>query len=150
MAAVHPGAIAVLAGALGYAISHVLTKRLSATQTPLVILFYMTAIQLPLGLVLALPGWVWPSTASWPWVAVVALTALSAHYCLARALHLADATVVVPLDYLRLPLIAVVGFIFYGEALDPWLLVGATIVFAATWLNLKSARGGSAARSSSS
>jgi S-adenosylmethionine uptake transporter len=44
------------------------------------------------------------------------------------------------MDFLRLPLIAVVGFVFYGEALQIWVLVGAVIVFAAAWLNLKSAR----------
>jgi len=140
VAIVSPGALAVLGGALGYAASHVFTKRLSSTETPLAILFYMTVIQLPLGLVPALPGWVWPSAASWPWVVVVATTALSAHYCLARAFRLADASVVVPMDFLRLPLIAIVGFVFYDEALQVWVLVGAVIVFAAAWLNLKSVR----------
>ena len=120
--------------------SHVLTKRLSATETPLTILFYMTAIQLPLGLLPALHGWVWPSGAAWPWVCVIAVTSLSAHYCMTHAFKLADASVVVPMDFLRLPLIAVVGFVFYGEALKIWVLVGAVIVFTATWLNLKSAR----------
>ena len=140
VAIVSRGALAVLGGALGYAASHVFTKRLSSAETPLAILFYMTMIQLPLGLVPALPGWVWPSAAAWPWVVVVATTALSAHYCLARAFGLADASVVVPMDFLRLPLIAIVGFVFYDEALQVWVLVGAVIVFAAAWLNLKSAR----------
>ena len=140
IAIVSPGALAVFAAALGYATSHVLTKRLSRTDTPLAILFYMTAIQLPLGLVPALPKWVWPSAALWPWVVVVAVTALSAHYCLARAFRLADATVVVPMDFLRLPLIAVVGFFAYGETLEVWVLVGAIIVFVGAWLNLKSAQ----------
>lgn len=139
IALVSPGALAVLAGALGYAVSHTLTKHLSRTETPLAIIFYMTAIQLPLGLVPALARWVWPSLGAWPWVAVVALTALSAHYCLARAFRLADATVVVPMDFLRLPLIAVVGLIFYGEALQVWVLIGTLLVFLGTWLNLTAA-----------
>jgi drug/metabolite transporter (DMT)-like permease len=139
IAIISPGALAVLGGAVGYAVSHIFTKRLSATETPLTILFYMTVIQLPLGLVPALPGWVWPAVSLWPWVGVVAVTALSAHYCLTRAFRLADATVVVSMDFLRLPLIAVVGFLFYSEPLQIWVFVGALIVFAATWLNLKSA-----------
>jgi drug/metabolite transporter (DMT)-like permease len=147
MAVVSAPALAVLGGALCYAISHVFTKRLSGTETPLTILFYMTVIQLPLALVPSLPHWVWPSAALWPWVGVVAVTALSAHYCLTRAFQLADATVVIPMDFLRLPLIAVVGFIFYGEALNIWVFVGALIVFAATWLNLRSASGSNQARS---
>ena len=147
LAVVSAPALAVLGGALCYAISHVFTKRLSGTETPLTILFYMTVIQLPLGLVPALPHWVWPSAALWPWVGIVAVTALSAHYCLTRAFQLADATVVIPMDFLRLPLIAVVGFLFYGETVKIWVFVGALIVFAATWLNLKSASNSNPARS---
>ena len=139
VASVSPGALAVLAAAFAYAFSHTLTKRLSGTDAPITILFYMTAIQLPLGLIPALPGWAWPSAGMWPWVVIVATTALSAHYCLTRAFQLADASVVVPLDFLRLPLIALVGLVFYGEPLNPWVMAGALIVFAATWLNLKSA-----------
>jgi drug/metabolite transporter (DMT)-like permease len=138
-ATISVAALAVLGGAFCYAISHVFTKRLSSTQTPLTILFYMTVIQLPLGLVPALPRWVWPSAALWPWVCIVALTALSAHYCLTRAFRLADASMVVPLDFLRLPLIAVVDFFVYDEALNIWVFAGAAIVFVATWLNLRSA-----------
>jgi drug/metabolite transporter (DMT)-like permease len=147
MAAVSIPALAVLGGALCYAISHVFTKRLSGTEKPLTILFYMTVIQLPLGLVPAVPHWVWPSAALWPWVSVVAVTALSAHYCLTRAFQLADATVVIPMDFLRLPLIAMIGFLFYGETVKIWVFVGALIVCAATWLNLKSASTSSPVRS---
>ena len=139
IAMVSPAALAVLGSAVAYALSHIFTKRLSATETPLAILFYMTVIQLPLALVPSLSGWVWPSAKLWPWVGVVAVTALSAHYCLTRAFRLADATIVVSMDFLRLPLIAMVGFLFYGEPLQIWVLVGALIVFAATWLNLRSA-----------
>jgi drug/metabolite transporter (DMT)-like permease len=139
IAMVSPTALDVQGSAVAYALSHIFTKRLSATETPLAILFYMTVIQLPLALVPSLSGWVWPSAKLWPWVGVVAVTALSAHYCLTRAFRLADATIVVSMDFLRLPLIAMVGFLFYGEPLQIWVLVGALIVFAATWLNLKSA-----------
>lgn len=132
-------ALVVLGGALCFAISHVFVKRLTRTETPLTIPFYMTAIQLPISLLPALPHWVWPSGGMWSWVGVVAVTSVSAHYCLARAFQLADATVVVPMDFLRLPLIAVIGFAFYGEALTVWVFVGGLIVCIATWLNLKSA-----------
>lgn len=139
-------ALAVLGAASAYALSHVFTKRLSAIDSALAILFYMTAIQLPLGLLPALSGWKWPSPASCPWVAVVAVAALSAHYCLTRALRLADATAVVAMDFLRLPLIALVGLVLYQEPLEPAVMVGALVVFAATYVNLKSPAGASASR----
>jgi drug/metabolite transporter (DMT)-like permease len=134
------GALAVLGAAFAYAISYIMTKKLSATDTPLAILFYMTAIQFPLGLLAALFDWRWPSPWAWPWVVAVAVTALLAHYCMARAFRLADATVVVPLDFLRLPLIALLGWLLYAEPVNGWVLAGAACVFAGIWLNLKSAQ----------
>jgi drug/metabolite transporter (DMT)-like permease len=133
------GALAVFAAAFCYAVSHTLTRKLAGTETPMSILFYMTVIQLPLGLFPALSNWVWPKLADWPWVVVVGVTALSAHYCMARALKLAEATVVVTLDFMRLPLIMVVGLALYGEALDPWIIIGAGIIFVGVYVNLRDA-----------
>jgi len=133
------GALAVLAAAFCYAVSHTLTRKLTGTETPMSILFYMTVLQLPLGLFPALPDWVWPKITDWPWVVVVGVTALSAHYCMARALMLAEATVVVTLDFMRLPLIMAVGFALYGEAFDPWIIIGAGLIFAGVYVILSDA-----------
>jgi drug/metabolite transporter (DMT)-like permease len=117
-----------------------MVKSLTATDSPLTILVYMTLVHLPIALVFSLSDWVWPSGENWLWIAIVGLTGLSAHYCLARALQIADATLVVPLDFMRLPLIAAVGFLVYDEALNPWVLGGAAVVFAANFLNIRFAR----------
>lgn len=139
-AIVHPAAIAVLAAALGYAAAYVFTKSLSAVDRPIVILFWMNVIQLVIGLVPSALTWVTPSPALWPWVAVIGMSGLASHYCIARAMAFADATVVVPLDFLRLPLIAVVGFFFYAEPFDPFVLAGAVLVVGGNMLNLFSDR----------
>ena len=137
VAVINPASLVVLLGAFGYALSHTWTRRLALSDTPLTILFYMTVIQLPLGLVPALGEWVTPSPAAWPWLLVVGLTGLSAHYCMTRALALADATVVVPMDFLRLPLIAVIGFAVYAEPLDGYVLAGATVMFVGNFVNVR-------------
>lgn len=137
LAVVHPAALAVLGGAGGYALSHTLTRKLTLKDAPLAILFYMTAIQLPIGLVLSLKDWVTPSPDLIPWLLVVGLAALSAHYCMARALTLADVTVVVPLDFLRLPLIALVGFVFFGEGLDWLVFLGALVMLGGNFVNIR-------------
>ncbi len=136
IAVVNPASLAVLGGALGYALSHTLTRKLALVDTPLTILFYMTLIQLPLGFVTSIFDWTTPSAAMWPWILVVGVTALSGHYCMARALALADAIYVVPLDFLRLPLIAAVGFAFYGEPLDWLVLAGGALMFAGNLVNI--------------
>jgi len=137
LAVINPASLAVLGGALGYALSHTLTRRLALVDTPLTILFYMTLIQLPLGFVTSIFDWTTPSAAMLPWIIVVGVTALSGHYCMARALALADAIVVVPMDFLRLPLIAFVGALFYGEPLDWLVLAGGSVMFTGNLVNIQ-------------
>ncbi len=139
MRVVDPAALVVLVGALGFSMSHVLTKRLTRRDAPLAILFYMTVLQLPMGLLPALDDLTLPSLVHGPWLVMVGITALSAHYCMARAFALADATVVVPMDFLRLPLIAVVGYLFYREGLDPLLFAGALLMLGGNYVNVRAA-----------
>ncbi len=129
-----------LAAAVCYAATHTLTKRLTLTDGPLVVLFWMSLVQLPLGLLPALLDWVPLAWAEVPAILALGLSGLGAHYCLTSALRLADATVVVPLDFLRLPLIAVVGLLLYGEPLDPFVLLGGGLVAVGIWLGLASER----------
>lgn len=129
--------IAALA-AVGFAGSIVCTKMLTRTETIMGILFWLTAMQAIFGIVAS--GYdgdiAWPSAASWPWVAMIALAGLLAHTCLTNALTVAPATVVTPMDFIRLPVIAVVGMAFYGESLDPLVFVGAALIFGGNYLNI--------------
>lgn len=125
---VQPGALVMLLGSLAYATTMITTKQLSGSDTPLALLFYMSLIQIPLALLPALPHWVTPRLADAPWILCLGIAGFAAHYCMARAYRLADVTVVVPLDFLRLPLIAVVGMLFYAEPLQPAVLLGAAIM----------------------
>jgi len=133
---IHPAALVMLGGSLAFATTMITTKRLSSTDSPLVILFYMSVIQLPLGLIPALPVWVMPTVADLPWVIGVGVAGYSAHYCMTRAFRLADATLVVPLDFLRLPLIAVVGALFYREPIELATMLGAVVMFAGTYYSV--------------
>ena len=128
--------LAVLAAAVGYASSNTMTKLLTRTDTPLAILFYMSVVQLPLGFFPSLHDWVTPSPAMVPWIVVVGVSGLAAHYCMARAFLLADAIVVIPMDFLRLPLVAMLGYVLYGEGIDPWLLAGAVVIMGGNLLNI--------------
>jgi drug/metabolite transporter (DMT)-like permease len=137
LAVISPASLAVLGSAFCYALSHTLTRRLALVDTPLTILFYMTVIQLPLGFFTSIFNWTTPTLEMLPWIIVVGAAALSGHYCMARALAIADAIVVVPLDFLRLPLIAAVGFLFYGESLDWFVLAGGVVMFSGNFLNIQ-------------
>jgi len=137
LAVISPASLAVLGGAVCYALSHTLTRKLAQVDTPLAILFYMTLIQLPLGFASSIFDWATPSMTMLPWIIVVGVTALSGHYCMARALAIADAIVVVPLDFLRLPLIAGVGALIYHEPLDWLVLAGGGVMFTGNLINIR-------------
>jgi drug/metabolite transporter (DMT)-like permease len=134
---IHPAALVMLAGAFAYATTMITTKRLVGRDSAFAILFYMAAIQLPLGLFPALSQWVSPGIADVPWIAAIGAAGLISHYCLTRALRIADAMVVVPIDFLRLPLIAVVGMLFYGEPLELPVMLGAAVIFAGTYYSIR-------------
>jgi len=136
----HPAALVALAASLFYAGNMIATKRLSSTDTPLAILFWMSVVQTPLALATALPQWVAPPPSSLPWMAVMGVGSYTAHYCMTRAFKLADATIVVPIDFTRLPLIAVVGALFYREPVDALIFVGAAVIFAGTYYCLSRER----------
>lgn len=134
---VQPAALVMLAGSFAFASTMIATKRLSENDSALAVLFYMSAIQLPLGLIPALPGWVAPTLTDVPWTVAVGGAALSAHYCMTRAVRIADAMLVIPIDFLRLPLIAVVGMLFYREPLEMPILLGAALIFAGTYYSIR-------------
>jgi drug/metabolite transporter (DMT)-like permease len=133
---VEPAALVMLLGSLCYAAQFIVTKRLVASESALSVLFWMSVIQTPVALALALPAWVSPGPAHVPWIVAIGIFSFTAHYCITQALKLGEATLVVPVDFLRLPLIAVVGAAAYGEPFDPMVFVGAAIIFAGTYYSL--------------
>jgi drug/metabolite transporter (DMT)-like permease len=135
---VSPAALVMLAGAFAYGATMVATKRLAGTESALAILFYMSLVQVPMGLVPALAGnWVTPAPADAPWILATGACGLVAHYCMTRAFRVADATLVVPIDFLRLPLIAGVGALLYGEPIEAATFVGAVVIFAGTYYSIR-------------
>ncbi|MCG7585003.1 DMT family transporter [Photobacterium sp. OFAV2-7] len=133
----NPASLIVLLAAVSFAASYVATKSLSLTESPITILFYMSLIQLPISLVLMLPDWQTPQGGEWLYLLIVGLTGLSAHYCIAKAMQYADASVVVTLDFLRLPLIAVVGMLFYGEAVELAVMAGGLLMVVGNIINVR-------------
>lgn len=134
---INPASFYVLIAAFFYAASYVSTKALAPTDSPLIVLFYMSAMQFAFGLVLGLPGFVMPDAHQWLWLLVVGVSAFSAHYCMTSAMKHAEVSVVVTLDFLRLPLIAVVGMLVYHEAFRPELLAAAALMLTGNLINMQ-------------
>lgn len=134
---INPGQLIALAAAVGFSISVAMVKSLTRTDQPLAIIFWMLAVQAAASLLPALYVWTWPSLVIWGWCIVIAFCGTFSHYCMARALLHADATVVVPMDFLRVPLTAAAGWLLYSERLDAFTVLGATLILAGNFLNLK-------------
>jgi drug/metabolite transporter (DMT)-like permease len=138
LSVVQPAALLMLGVAAALAISVIATKALTATQSTFAILFWMNLIQLPL-------NWLGSGPALWTGVrpehalplAGLCLGGLLAHVCLTNAYRHGDAVMVVPLDFLRIPLIALIGWRLYGEPLDPFVLLGSVSIIAGILWNLR-------------
>lgn len=133
-----PGIISAALCAIGFAGAFISTKLLARTESITCILFWLTLMQLVLGIVCtSYDGDITiPSKSSLPLLALIGCAGLLAHYCLTSALKLASILFVSPIDFLRLPLVAIIGVIFYNEAINSWVIIGAIIVFGSNFLNI--------------
>ncbi|MGP6088317.1 DMT family transporter [Antarctobacter jejuensis] len=135
---VHIGQLTAALAAIGFAGSAVFTRLLTRTEKITCILFWLTVMQAVFGLICAgIDGDIAiPAMDSLPWVVLIACAGLVAHFCLTTALSLAPATVVMPIDFARLPVIALVGMVLYAEKVDPLVILGALVIFGANYANI--------------
>jgi drug/metabolite transporter (DMT)-like permease len=132
--AVQAGQWIALAAAVGFGISVIMVKSLTRTESVVAIIFWMLIVQSAIGLLPALETWRTPSAQVWPWILLIAFVGTFSHYCMARAMLHADATVVVPMDFLRVPLTAAAGWLLYAERIDRWTVLGAALILGAVAL----------------
>jgi drug/metabolite transporter (DMT)-like permease len=137
--AINPGQLIALGAAVGFGISIAMMKSLTRTEGTVAIIFWMIVIQGAAGFFPSLYVWIWPSLHAWGWIVVIAFCGTFSHYCMARAMLHADATVVLPMDFLRVPLTATAGWLIYSERLDMFTLLGAALILSGNLLNLRSA-----------
>lgn len=130
-----------LAAAIGFAVSVVMVKSLTRTEPAVAVSAWMAIIQGLIGTLPALWLWRWPGLATWGWVLLVAFCGTYSHYCYARAMAHADATVVVPMDFLRVPLSALAGWAVYDERIDLLTVLGMVLILAGNGLNLRPGAG---------
>ena len=134
-----PGQLIALVMAVGFGISVTMVKGLTRHDSVVKIMFWMLVIQGLIGILPALWVWRWPSAEAWAWIVVIAACGTFSHYCMAKAMTHADATIVIPMDFLRVPLSAALGYLLYSEMLDVWTVAGAALILFGNLLNLKGA-----------
>ena len=135
--AAETGHLIVLGAAVAFGISLVMVKSLTRSDSVVKIIFWMLVIQSAIGLYPALAVWKTPPADLWPWIFLIAFSGMSSHFCLARALVHADATFISPMDFLRVPLSALIGWMLYSEQIDIFTAGGALLILAGNLLNLQ-------------
>ena len=138
LAGLAPGIIPAALCAIGFACSVIFTKQLTQKVSITCILFWLTSMQLLMAVICAgYDGDIsLPSSSNFIWIIIIGIGGLLAHFCITKALQLAPATVVTPIDFCRLPVIAAIGYVFYNEALDIFIIGGAIIIFIANYINI--------------
>ncbi|QCI69267.1 DMT family transporter [Phreatobacter stygius] len=137
-----PEALLVAAAAVCFGIQITTTKFLTGSNSTWTILFWMNLMQLPLNLAADVaigqplffltkldPG-------LWLPVAGICVCGLTAHYCLTNAFRHGDAIVVIPIDFLRVPLIGLIGWLIYAEQPELAVLIGAAVVVTGVLINI--------------
>jgi drug/metabolite transporter (DMT)-like permease len=125
----------VLFSALAYAGTGIQTKILVRTETSTAIVFYVSAFSAVAFVVPCLFQWAEPTALQWIMLVGVAAFNVPAQICINRAFSAADASFVLPFDFLRLPFAVLAGFFLFAETPDVWTILGAAIIFGATYYN---------------
>ncbi len=125
--------LVAVAAAILSALVSISIKFLSRTEPPDAIVLYTTMIWVPMSLLPALPYWQWPGPLGWIWVAAAGACGTFAHQLWTRALKRADASVVSPIGFVQLPVVAVLGWLVFGEVVGIATALGSALIFAATF-----------------
>jgi drug/metabolite transporter (DMT)-like permease len=126
-----PGMLVALAAAVLSGIVAIQIKQLSATEPADRIVIYTTLLWVPMSLVPALFVWEWPSGITWLWVVAAGFLGTGGHMLWTRALKLGDVSALTPISFMQLPVVAIFGYLLFGENVDRWTALGAGIIFAA-------------------
>lgn len=132
------GHAAGMGAAIGFALNTIFTKKIMRIDSVLCVLFWMTLMQAAFGLILSIPGGIpLPNAQSTPWLIIVGVCGLTAHYCLTSALGAAPASIVAPMEFIRLPIIALVGMFIYSEPIVLAVFIGAAVIMAGNLINIR-------------
>ena len=125
-----PAALLAIVTALVWAGSTVLVKVMARTESAGAIVTYLALFSTPFALAAALFVWQTPTLAEIGLGALLGAAGSAGHLCMTRALASADAGAVMPFDYLRLPVVAVIAYLAFGEVPDLWVWVGGAVIAA--------------------
>ncbi|MBT5265884.1 MAG: DMT family transporter [Rhodospirillaceae bacterium] len=130
--AISLGALLTIGNAVVIAVTTLIVKTLTKTESPATIVAYMALLQSPLALIPALFVWQWPTAETYVWLTLLAGAGTLGHICWTRACSMVELTQLQPLDFIRLPLVALAAFIMFAETPTIWTWIGGAVIFSST------------------
>ena len=126
------GIMLAIIAALAHSLNALIVKKLTLTETPQAIITWMVIILIPITLIPALVVWEWPSFETWLYLWGIAIVGSLAHFLWTKSYSMADITSLQPIEFIKLPIIALLGWIIFSEIPGTWTWVGGLIIFIST------------------
>jgi drug/metabolite transporter (DMT)-like permease len=118
-----------LVAAVMSAVVAISIKILSRTEKADAIVIYTTMLWVPMSLLPAVFVWEWPQGITWLWIIAAGFFGTTAHLCWTRALKLGDASMLTPISFFQVPVVAIGAWIIFDEKVGTATLIGASIIF---------------------
>ena len=139
--AVDAGSLYMLLGAATWGAATIVVKILVRTEASTTIVMYMSLYASAFALIAAIPVWQTPDAIQFAWLAALGVCGSLTHICFAQSLRVADVSLVLPLDFMRLIWTAIIGYAMFDETPVIWTWAGGIIIFsAATYIAIRESR----------
>jgi drug/metabolite transporter (DMT)-like permease len=126
------GAAMAIASAFAFALAIITVKDLTRDHSTITLVLYANVLTTIAGLPFAFMGWAWPSLGDFGLLMLLGASGIAAQSCYVRALSTGEASLMGIVDYVRLPMAAIAGYVLFAEAPDRWAIIGAGVVITAT------------------
>ncbi len=126
-------ALATLFAAATFSVALICTKALTRTENPNAMVFYLYTLMIPPAAISVISDWTNPALADLPMLLALGVCTIGAQQCQTRAFRAAQASLVVIVNYVQLPLIALLGYLVFGQSTDIWTWAGAAVICGSTY-----------------
>ena len=136
---VQPGAESISLGislaiiaAIAHSLNGLVIKKLTQTETPQAIIVWMVIILIPITFIPAIQVWEWPNIEAWLYLWGIAILGTAAHFLLTKSYSMAEITSLQPIEFIKLPLLALFGWMIFSEIPGIWTGIGGLMIFIST------------------
>ena len=126
------GIMLAIIGVLAHSLNALIVKKLTLTDTPQAIVTWMVIILIPITFIPAIPVWEWPSFETWLYLWGIAIVGTMEHFSWTKSYSMADITSLEPIGFIKLPIMALLGWMIFSEIPGTWTWVGGLIIFMST------------------